>query len=121
MSALIPTDALGRNLRHDGWTPDRQRAFLEAVAAGETVERACRLVQLSVASAYALKQRASGQSFALGWRAANLIGREAIADRMLTRAIDGQVETVTRPDGSTYSRHRYDNRTAMAPCLRTWA
>jgi hypothetical protein len=111
--APIPTDAAGRALRHDGWTPDRQRAFLEAIAAGETVERACRLVQMSVASAYALKQRAAGQSFALGWRAANLLSREAIADRMLTRAIDGQVETVTRPDGTTYSRHKYDNRTAM--------
>jgi hypothetical protein len=116
--APIPTDAAGRTLRHDGWTPDRQRAFLEAIAAGETVERACRLVQMSVASAYALKQRASGQSFALGWRAANLLGREAIADRMLTRAIDGQVETVTRPDGTTYSRHKYDNRTAMALLTR---
>jgi hypothetical protein len=116
--ALIPTDAAGRTLRHDGWTPDRQRAFLESIAAGETVERACRLVQMSVASAYALKQRATGQSFALGWRAANLLGREAIADRMLTRAMDGYVETVTRPDGSTYSRHKYDNRTAMTLLTR---
>lgn len=36
----------------------------------------------------------------------------------MTRALDGQVETVTRPDGSTISRHRYDNRTAMALLAR---
>ena len=111
-------DAAGRTLRHDGWTPDRQRAFLAAIADGETVERACRHVGLSAASAYALRQRAAGAGFALAWKAANLLGREVIADRVMARALDGQVETVTRPDGSTVSRHRYDNRTALAMLAR---
>lgn len=44
-------DSAGRHLRHDGWPPDRRRAFLSAIADGETVERACRLVGLFVASA----------------------------------------------------------------------
>ncbi len=111
-------DAAGRTLRHDGWTPDRQRAFLSAIADGETVERACRLVGLSAASAYALRQRAAGAGFALGWRAANLLARDRVADQLMARALDGQVETVTRPDGSTISRHRYDNRTALTLLAR---
>jgi hypothetical protein len=36
----------------------------------------------------------------------------------MARALDGQVETSTRPDGSTTSRHRYDNRTALALLAR---
>ncbi|WP_375398761.1 hypothetical protein [uncultured Sphingomonas sp.] len=118
-AALLPaTDAAGRTLRHDGWTPERQRAFLCAIAEGETVERACRAVGLSVSSVYAFRQRAAGAAFALGWHAAGLLGRERIADRMMTRAIDGQVETVTRPDGSTITRHRFDNRTGLAMLVR---
>jgi hypothetical protein len=59
-------DAAGRGLRHDGWTPERQHAFLSALAEGQTVERACRLVGLTVSSAYALRRRAAGAAFALG-------------------------------------------------------
>ena len=112
--STTPTDALGRAPRHDGWTPDRQRAFLSAIADGLTVERACRLVQLTVSSAYAFRQRAAGAPFALGWRAATLLARDRVADDLLARAMDGQVTTVTRPDGSTVARHTYDNRTALA-------
>ena len=67
-ATLLPaaTDAAGRTLRHDGWTPDRQRIFLSAIAEGDTVERACRLTGLSVSSAYAFRQRAAGAAFALG-------------------------------------------------------
>lgn len=71
-----PAGAPVRAPRHDGWTPDRQRAFLSAIADGLTVERACRLVGLTVSSAYALRQRAAGAGFALGWRAANLLARD---------------------------------------------
>jgi hypothetical protein len=107
------TQAPAKAVRADGWTPDRQRSFLAAIAEGQTVERACRIVGLSVASAYALRRRASGATFALGWQAASLLARDAIADGLTTRALDGQVETVTRPDGTTIVRHRFDNRFAM--------
>lgn len=99
-------------LRHDGWTPDRQRLFLESLAEGHSVEAACRIVGMSHQSAYAFRRRAGGQAFALGWAAARLIARESIADALLVRAIDGQVETITRDDGRRVERHRYDNRLA---------
>ena len=95
-----------RAQRYDGWTPDRQRAFLEAIAEGHTVGSACALVGMAPSSAYALRRRAAGAAFALGWRAATLLAREKVADTLLARAIDGQVETITRPDGETITRHR---------------
>lgn len=107
-----------RAQRYDGWTPDRQRAFLEAIAEGHTVGSACALVGMAPSSAYALRRRAAGAGFALGWRAANLIAREKVADTLLARAIDGQVETVTRADGETITRHRYDNRLASTMLAR---
>lgn len=107
-----------RYARHDGWLPEKQRAFLEAVARGLSVEQACRFVGMSVSSAYAFRNRAAGAAFALGWRAANLRARDVIADTLLARAIDGQVESTTRADGTVVSRHRFDNRLAATMLAR---
>lgn len=116
MTMLTPIEPA--RVRADGWLPDKQRMFLEGIARGLTVEQACRLVGMSPSSAYAFRQRAAGAAFALGWHAANLRARECLADTLLARAIDGQVETVTRPDGSTVERHRYDNRLAVTMLAR---
>ena len=105
-----------RAQRQDGWTPDRRRTFLATVAEGHTVEAACRHAGLSVASAYALRRRDAG--FATGWSAATLLARQALADILTSRAIDGQVDTYTRADGATVTRHRYDNRLAQAMLAR---
>ena len=111
-----PAAAASPAPRHDGWLPDRRRTFLAAVSEGHTVEAACRLVGLSPAAAYALRRRDTG--FALGWAAACLLAREALADTLMSRAIDGQVETWTRADGSEVTRHRHDNRLGQAMLAR---
>jgi len=111
-------EAAAQRHRHDGWTPDRQRAFLEAVADGHSVEAAARSVGLSAASAYAFRRRAAGAAFALGWDGARLLARETVADALTQRVIDGQEERVTRPDGSEIVRFRYDNRLASTMLAR---
>ncbi|WP_326525470.1 hypothetical protein [Sphingomonas sp.] len=104
--------------RHDGWTADRQRAFLDYIAQGCTVDDAATLVGLSAASAYAFRQRAAGAAFAVGWQAALLLQRNRLADDLTSRAFRGQIETVIRPDGTQVERHRYDNRLALALLTR---
>ncbi len=104
--------------RADGWSCERQRIFLEALAEGATVEAAARLVGLSPASAYAFRQRAHGAAFALGWHAAMLLQRQKLADVLTARAFDGQVDTYTRADGTAVTRHRHDNRLALALLTR---
>ena len=111
-------DPTPKNQRHDGWTPERQRTFLEAIADGYSTETACRVAGMSSSAAYAFKKRAAGQAFALGWRAAALLGRDRIADTMLARAIDGYTETVTRPNGDVIERHRFNNRLATSMLAR---
>ncbi|RIA37740.1 hypothetical protein DFR49_3628 [Hephaestia caeni] len=123
MNAITETTAAPqlpapRAQRHDGWTPDRQRAFLENVAEGYSAEQACRIVGMAPSSAYALRRRAAGAAFAIGWRAANLLARDKVADTLLARAIDGQVDTYTRADGTEVTRHRYDNRLASTMLAR---
>lgn len=104
--------------RQDGWSAANQRRFLEAIAEGHGVEAACRCVGLSTASAYAFRRSAKGAAFALGWRAASLVAREALAETLLVRALEGQVDTYIRADGSEVTRHRHDNRLAMALLAR---
>jgi hypothetical protein len=103
-------------VRHDGWTADRRRLFLEGIADGHTVASACARVGLSSASAYALRRR--DRAFALGWSAACLLARDALADILTSRAIDGQVDTYTRADGTVVTRHRHDNRLGQAMLAR---
>src|SRR3546814_8533431 len=62
--------------------------------------------------------RAAGAACAVGWSAATMIAREHVADTLLTRAIDGQVDTYTRADGTEIRRHRYDNRLAATLLAR---
>lgn len=118
VAAATPTPAPTSASRADGWTPARQRLFLEAVAAGHTVIDACALVGLSYQSAYAFRRRSSGAAFALGWQAAQLLARQHLADTLYVRVIEGQCDTITRPDGSTWQRHRFDNRLAATMLAR---
>ncbi|KTF67335.1 hypothetical protein ACNFJ7_09490 [Sphingomonas sp. HT-1] len=99
--------------RHDGWTPVKQRKFLEMLAEGHTITNICHALGMSVTAAYALRRSARGAAFALGWQAALLLAREHLADKLLERAVHGSVETITRPDGSCITRQRHDNRLAM--------
>lgn len=99
--------------RHEGWTPEKQRTFLEALSEGRTVIQACEIVGLSKQSAYALRGSARGASFALGWDAAVIKARDALADELMERAMRGQREKID--DGSRLiTRHRFDNRLAFS-------
>ena len=104
--------------RHEGWTPEKQRRFLEAMAEGLNVIQSCAIVGLSKQSAYALRTSPRGQSFALGWDAAVLKARDALADELMDRAFNGVRDTVTRDDGSIVTRHRQDNRLAATMLAR---
>lgn len=114
---FLPEHPLLSSRRQDGWSAAAQRSFLEAIAEGHGVEVACARVGLSAASAYAYRRTAKGAAFALGWRAATLVARDAIAEPLLVRALQGQVDTVVRGE-TVVTRHRHDNRLAMSLLAR---
>ncbi|WBX83858.1 hypothetical protein [Sphingosinicella microcystinivorans] len=104
--------------RHDGWTPERRRVFLESLAECGVVQDACRAAGMSPASAYALRQRKSGALFALGWAAALRHARERLADELLSRALHGCTERIEKDGEVVATRHRFDNRLSMAVLTR---
>jgi hypothetical protein len=84
IDSRIPAGALERLLAHipagaldfaavpvkgrgDGWSPERQRAFVTAVAAGLGNSGAARAAGMSRQSAYRLRQRRGAESFAAAW------------------------------------------------------
>ena len=56
--------------RHDGWTAERQRRFIDMLAATRSLTKACAAVGMSRTSAYALRDRSDALHFRLAWRAA---------------------------------------------------
>lgn len=106
---ILPEAERARARREDGWTGAAQAAFLRALADCGVVETAAKSVGLSAAGAYAFRRRPDGALFHLGWEGAVLLARRKLVDTLLARAIDGQVETITRGDDAA-RRHRHDNR-----------
>jgi hypothetical protein len=73
---------------------------------------ACAYTGMSRQSAYNLAAR--DRVFAAGWDAASHFARMPLADDIYEKGIDGITETVTRSDGVTVTRHRYDSRLSIA-------
>lgn len=115
--------AIGTELEHDPnmteirndyrWTPQCQRAFVEALAFGGSVLRAAKIVGKSPRSAYNLRFRRDGAAFSLGWDAAILVSRYALQDMLMDRAVSGYEEISTKQEDGTSLRGRFDNRLGM--------
>ncbi len=102
-----------RRPRADGWTPDVQRAFIDALARTGVVEEACREVDMSVGSAYRLRQAPGAEGFARAWHAALTAAAERLLDLCFERAVAGVEEPVFDREGFRIgSRRRFDHRLA---------
>ncbi|MDG5747374.1 hypothetical protein P8Q88_04210 [Qipengyuania sp. XHP0207] len=80
--------------RHDGWTEDRQRRFIEALADTGSVEAACRAVNMSTVGAYYLRRQKGAESFRKAWAAALDLGVQRIEDVAMDRALNGVEQPV---------------------------
>ena len=109
----IPFEPAQLRPRHDGWTAERQIAFIEALAATKCVDEACRRVGMSDTSAYELRNRPCGAAFARAWD----IAVECQLDRVEQSAIERSIHGVARPifhKGEQVGEYRhYDERLTM--------
>lgn len=80
--------------RHDGWTPERHRAFIEALADTGSVAAAARAVDMSSEGAYHLRRQPGAQEFRTAWEAALALGIQRIEDVAMDRALNGTEEPV---------------------------
>jgi hypothetical protein len=108
-----------RRIRADGFTGAKQAAFLQCIAAGFTTGEAAARAEISVATVYNFRNRREGRAFNIAWEAADRRSRRPLADRLRDRSLEGQTETLRDKDGALIgTRHRHDNRLAMAILTR---
>ncbi len=112
--AVRPTFvAVATRIRQDGWTPERQVAFIEALAEGGCVDEACKRVGMGTSSAYALRRRADAQGFRAAWDAAIDMAMERLSDAAFARALKGVATPVFYKGEQVGERVRHDERLTM--------
>jgi hypothetical protein len=103
-----------RRARADGWTPEVQCAFIQALADTGMVEQAAQTVDRSVQSAYRLRRAPGGESFARAWSVALRDAAERVLDLAFARAIEGEDTPVFDRDGCRIgSRRKVNDRMTM--------
>lgn len=77
--------------RHDGWTPARQREFLETLADTGNVTRAAVSVGMTAQSAWRLRRRADARAFDAAWEAALERALQHLLPAAIERALNGSL------------------------------
>jgi hypothetical protein len=103
--------------RHDGWTPARQKAFIEALADTGSVRRAAGLINMSQANVYALRRAPGAEGFRRAWDAALDFGLARLKDIAFERAIEGELVPVFN-QGKLMGFLRKRNTALLIFCLR---
>jgi len=106
-----------RKYRHDGWTPERQKAFIGALADTGSVSRAAAMVNMAQANCYTLRRAAGAESFRRAWAAALDFGVARLKDIAFERAIDGYLVPVFVA-GKLMGFRRKHNDALLMFCLR---
>ena len=99
--------------REDGWTAERQVAFVEALAATANVQAACKAVGMSASSAYELRARPGATSFREAWQIALDYAVHRLGEAALDRALNGTAQPVFFQGEQIGERRRYDERLTM--------
>lgn len=100
--------------RHDGWSPERQRRFVTALAKLGSVNAAARAVGSTRTSAYRLRSRADAESFAAAWDAALSDARTRRFDALFERATIGVLVPRRYRGEFVGTRHFHDNAAGIA-------
>lgn len=108
-----------RARRADGWTGEKRRIFLEELADTGLVNLAAAAAGMSHQSAYALRRRADGADFRIGWDAASRIARQKLADEAYARATNGTRTYIRDKDRDIHEiEYRLNDRLLMQVLAR---
>jgi hypothetical protein len=86
--------------------------FCETLAETAVVADACDSAAMGISGAYAARRR--NPVFAAAWDAALSIARERLADTLLARSMEGNVEQIYKDGELVGERHVIDNRLGLA-------
>jgi hypothetical protein len=101
-------------IQHNGWSPQRQRRFIAALAAMGSVLHAARAVGMTKQSAYNLRARPGAESFASAWDLALHMGYDEMFGQAMDRALNGVITPRFYRGKQVGTRHSFDHRLAMA-------
>lgn len=96
--------------RANGWTPEKQRAFVEALADTGVIRAAAARVGMTEQSAGWLRRRADARTFDLACTAAQEIGARRILSVAYERAIEGTIKCHYYRGELKAEERVYDNR-----------
>jgi hypothetical protein len=102
-----------RKYRYDGWTPERQRAFIEALADTGSVKAACHRINMSQVGAYYLRRQPGAEEFRAAWTAALDFGVQSLVDIAIDRAKEGVPVPVFYKGAQVGERRWYNDRLLM--------
>ncbi len=102
--------------RADGWSAERQRAFITELASHGGVTAAARAVGMTPQSARRLRNRPDAAGFVRAWDAAVDQGRVMALDLALEIAREGRLVPVMRRGKIVGHRRRFDSRLMFAAC-----
>lgn len=91
-SQLVPFEPVPVRARRDGWTPEKQREFIEVLADTGLVREAAARVGMTEQSASRLRRRADARAFAIAWEAAIRPGARRLHAIAWERAIEGTIK-----------------------------
>ena len=115
MASNLPADFSPVPLRprHDGWTADKQIAFLQALAETACVEDACRRVGVTRQSAYRLRRDARAEAFRDAWDNALDHGLHQLEEAALSRALHGVPRPIFYKGEQVGETREFDERLTM--------
>jgi len=115
MTQSSPATPRPETPRHDGFTPERQAAFLDALAATGSISAAAQAVGLSRTAIYNLRNREdeAGAAFRAAWDDRLRQAVAVLAETAFDRAINGVEEPVFHKGEQVGTRVRHNDRLLM--------
>lgn len=99
-----------KNTRHDGWSAENQRIFIDALAAGASVTRATRAAGRSLEGVYKLKAAPGAASFVAAWDKAIKQAAATVRDVYFDQCVNGVPEEVWHAGKKVGVRRRFNLR-----------
>ena len=98
----------------NGWSPDRQRAFLAELQACGSVRQAAAAVGKTARSAWQLRDKPGAEHFAVVWDQMGREGRAKVVEANFARALHGEIQPIFRKGRYRGIRLHHPDRIAIA-------
>src|SRR5215208_5252918 len=111
----VPFEPVPVRYRHDGWTAERQIAFVEKLADSNSITAACKHVGMSRESVRKLRRRPCGRAFRDACDAALDCGYAEIEETAMERVKNGVPRPVFYQGEQVEEWRHYDERLPRPP------